>query len=48
MPLLSAPEEAFVRELTDRCHSLLRETYPHGAHFAESVRVGNQFFVLFF
>lgn len=33
-------QENALRELTDKCFILLRETYPHGTFFADTVKVG--------
>uniref|UniRef100_A0A915D4L0 Uncharacterized protein n=1 Tax=Ditylenchus dipsaci TaxID=166011 RepID=A0A915D4L0_9BILA len=35
---LTQSQENFIKEVTDKCHTLLKETYPQGAHFADSVR----------
>jgi hypothetical protein len=36
---LTQSQETFIKELVEKCHLLLKETYPQGTHFAESVRV---------
>ncbi|KAH7694458.1 THO complex subunit 1, partial [Aphelenchoides avenae] len=35
---LRPDQENFVKEFTDTCYQLLRETYPHGSQFSEAIR----------